>query len=92
MTRDEFEAICGRDKLFRPLPKAFPTAMHDRRALLALVRWLAPFIRIECARCCNTELVRDPDTNMGGPCPDCAPLRELLAVILPAAAAPDGET
>lgn len=27
-----------------------------------------------CSRCRGTEIVLDPETNCGGPCPDCSPL------------------
>ena len=43
--------------------------------LLALAKRYAS----ECAECGGTGIARDPDTNMGGPCPDCADIRAVLA-------------
>lgn len=33
-----------------------------------------------CARCNGTQIVRDPETNCGGPCPDCPPTDEYESV------------
>jgi hypothetical protein len=34
--------------------------------------------KVTCWRCLSSGIVRDTETNMGGPCPDCSELRALL--------------
>lgn len=95
-TRDELVAIRERDQDYNDIFEQQATMprdiahrlvawpVHDRRALLALVRDLAEKAgRVTCRRCDDSGY--EPWSDFGGaviePCPDCAPLRELLEVV-----------